>query len=214
MEYSSPINTKLKAAYGRLATSIEPQFAVTLMPNQSFHQDPMQLDWTIQRLRRDLAFFHARLDKLLLGRKWDRAPSPDRSQGIWVPEQISGNAHLHGALALPPYFDASVDEIRPILKDSYGHICPSGVVHVADHPDSGWVDYITKHAAGTDWIWLASEFHSPRSTSMSHPCSTHPRAVTRSPQTSPDHSPKIPQGNHLRHPKTHHWQTTGLDNDF
>jgi hypothetical protein len=140
---------------------MRPEFAVTLAANRDHRLRPsngshrFSPDLVIARLRREAREFHDRWDRLILGRDWSRAPMDRRTDGIWVPEHIHSNAHLHGAFRLPAACRGTLtaDEFQSLAQDVYRKMAPSGTL-VAKPMDIGWFTYMAKDVRHPDGIWL------------------------------------------------------------
>jgi hypothetical protein len=115
-----------------LVEAENPALAITLAFNR---------DTTPAAAARDLRHFHARLDRLVLGRFWAKR-SDGRSTYVAVIEHAETNLHIHLALSCAPEF---VDQIAAAAAGIWKEMIPSGSVKVFDVFDApGWGRYISK----------------------------------------------------------------------
>jgi len=122
----------------------------------------LNLGYSLAAAKRKLEAFHARLDRLQLGKSWCK--SEDRTRFIAVPETKNGTIHYHLLLKLPTHARVGFDfeKSAPAL---WKKITPAGTFDVkpikiqADHV--GFANYMTKqpwhHKSQENYI-LWSEF--------------------------------------------------------
>lgn len=74
-----------------------------------------------------LTEFHARIDKKLLGRKFYKKPTRDRTLLLAVPERLSGNYHYHVFVRPPPGLQNMIDFIN-LAPKIWKNLCKNGDV--------------------------------------------------------------------------------------
>lgn len=116
---------------------------------------------SLSRLRDICSTFCHQFDKQVHGkRNMRRLPVDLRMRAIFFPENLSTNAHLHGAVDFAPALQAlgngwwlEQEVRRAWLRSTRG----AGSVNLEPGPDSRWFSYCTKHYDGT--YFLAADFH-------------------------------------------------------
>lgn len=126
-----------RAAIIDLVEQLNPALAITLAFNR---------DTTSAGAGEDLKHLHARLDRMVLGRRWAKRVD-DRSTYVAVIEHVDTNLHIHLALSCAP---EHVDQIAAAVESIWKEMIPTGSVKVRDAYDApGWGRYISK--AITPW---------------------------------------------------------------
>lgn len=118
-------------------------------------------DLTLPRIKDICSTFCHQFDKKVHGIRNTRLfPIALRMRGVFFPENLSTNAHLHGAVDLSASIHVLGNECRleqaircAWLKATRG----AGSVALKREPDAGWFAYCTKR--GYDDGFFASEFH-------------------------------------------------------
>ena len=132
-------------AFEDLVASQRPEWAIT-----SIFNGPTSLASGQKALRG----FHARLDRALLGRNWQRQPAEQRSFCIWQPEHIASNLHYHGCMRIP---QGKEEKFLTIAQGIWKKLVPSGAMDINPITDiSGWAHYITKEAV--EGFIISTEF--------------------------------------------------------
>lgn len=114
-----------------------------------------------QRMKDICSTFCHLFDKQVHGmRNMSRFPNNLRMRGIFFPENLSTNAHLHGAVDFSAAMQVLGNEwrlqqevLRAWLKATRG----AGSVDLKPQVDAGWVSYCTKRFCGT--YFFAADFH-------------------------------------------------------
>jgi hypothetical protein len=97
-----------------MAHTIQPNVFLTLVTNAE--GSPM-------KLRRAIKDLLARLDRALLGPKWQKQSKDQRTEGVFIIEHVESNIHAHGMLRLPSFDEA---EIYMTVGTFWNKLCPSG----------------------------------------------------------------------------------------
>lgn len=121
---------------------------------------------TRDRMQRDIEDLHARVDRALLGRRFNLMPEERRSAYWAIPEQIDGNPHMHVGWHFPG--DAARKHqhanclIKLIDQGIWQRVyAPGGTYDVqpydADryHHGNGWAGYATKALQLCEYIMLS-----------------------------------------------------------
>lgn len=112
--------------------------------------------------RNALKNFHARLDRKLLGRNFNKLPADDRSLFFAFPEHVESNLHYHALLRCPD-MRLSVFGLGGIWE----RLVPAGDVHIIKMEDKAPEDlervarYISKEAwkpSAYDGFIISTEF--------------------------------------------------------
>lgn len=93
---------------------------VTLTFNQQRYHRPDQI---LEYARDKIKFFHAKLDRCLLGCNWANKPKDERTLFIAFPEKIPVNMHYHAFIRMPQKNERKFDEYA---KSIWKSIVPSG----------------------------------------------------------------------------------------
>lgn len=106
---------ELRDAYVELmAKTIRPNGFLTLVTNS---------EGSTAGIRKDLRNLFARIDRSLLGPKWQKQPKDERSEGVFILEHAEGKIHAHGMLRLPPHNE---DGIHMTIGTHWTKLCPGG----------------------------------------------------------------------------------------
>lgn len=116
---------------------------------------------SLTRIKDICSTFCHQFDKRVHGqRNMRRFPHHLRLRGIFFPENLSTNAHLHGAVDLSAAMQIVGNhwrleqEVRRAWKKATRG---AGSVDLTPEPDSGWFGYCTKR--GQDDYFFAADFH-------------------------------------------------------
>ena len=116
---------------------------------------------SLQRIKDICSTFCHQFDKQVHGvRNMRSFPVELRMRGIFFPENLSTNAHLHGAVDLSAAMQVMENdwrleqEVRRAWKKA---TLGAGSVYMTPDLDSGWFSYCTKR--GHDDYFFAADFH-------------------------------------------------------
>jgi len=135
-------NPKLLQAMHSMLLGLHSTHFVTLTFNQSNAKSSEQkLDYA----RHKLKYFHAKLDRCLLGSDWNKKPKEDRTFFIAFPEKIETNIHYHLLMTLDEKHHMKFKENAEKI---WKKIVDSGTFDaklLKDAPDAnGYKSYVTK----------------------------------------------------------------------
>jgi hypothetical protein len=105
---------------------------------------------SLNDMQRVLHSLHARVDRQLLGRGFNRAPAADRSHGWAVAEDVGTNPHLHIGWKLPEGGD---EILRGVLLKAWPKFAPRGNFDIQPYT-FGWAGYATKALPESDHVFL------------------------------------------------------------
>jgi hypothetical protein len=134
---------------------------VTLTFNQRYHY---QADRILEYSRDKLKFFHAKLDRRLLGSKWYKKPNEERTFFMAFPEKITSNMHYHLLMSVPEYH---YEKFHHCAQPTWLNIMQSGTYDCqkldATIPNSGgYASYVTKeqyNPVNFNNMVVSTEFH-------------------------------------------------------
>jgi len=133
---------------------------VTLTFNQRYYY---QADRILEYSRDKLKFFHAKLDRRLLGPKWYKKPTEERTFFMAFPEKVTSNMHYHLLMNVNSnYIDKFYYYAKPIWFD----IMQSGTYDcqkLDSKPNSGgYASYVLKeqyNPVNFNNMIVSTEFH-------------------------------------------------------
>lgn len=116
---------------------------------------------TLSRIKDICSTFCHQFDKRVHGRRnMRRFPLDLRMRGIFFPENLLANAHLHGAVDLSAAMRTIGNDwlLKEAVRQSWLMATRgAGSVEMVSEPDAGWFGYCTKR--GHEDFFLAAEFH-------------------------------------------------------
>lgn len=138
----------MKAQWISFLAQRRPDFALTLAYNHQI---------SIRRLRSDLRDLHARLDRHLHGRRYNRLSRSSRSWFAGFPENLDSNAHVHLLLRVDEARHQALESLFPGTRGAFwNRLAPLGTHVLARITDAeGWAAYSTKDLdldGNIDWI--------------------------------------------------------------
>jgi hypothetical protein len=136
----------------RIAFVIEqrPTHALTVAYNESS---------SLPRVRGDLRRLHARIDRALLGRRFNTQPAACRTWFAAFIERLTTNTHAHLVLRAPPGREAQLEALFAESRSPWARITQRATHALRPLTDAaGWAAYATKEMTSrSDW-YLSDEF--------------------------------------------------------
>jgi hypothetical protein len=139
------------------AQSMHPTHLITLRTNYNYC---VPLSYGADKIN----YFHAQLDRQLLGPRWSKQPSHLRSHSISVPEGRVGNGrdtfsdlhyHLLTCLAPDPKLILDLAGLQALTRQLWHKCVPSGDSDVRPvYNAAGIASYCVKHFYSTDCIGM------------------------------------------------------------
>lgn len=116
---------------------------------------------SLTRFKDICSTFCHELDRKVWGkRNMRRCPIELRMRGIFFPENLATNAHLHGGVDLSAAMRVFGNDWRMAQEIRRAWLTATkgaGSVDIKLNPDAGWFAYCTKRSDGT--YFLAADFH-------------------------------------------------------
>lgn len=111
------------------------------------------------KIRADLCHLHARLDRKLLGRRFNVLPGEGRTWFAAFGEHLTTNAHAHLVVRVPPDRCAEFERLFPTGTgrcDLWTRLAPAGTYAAEPLSDpAGWARYSIKDLT-EDSVWMLS----------------------------------------------------------
>jgi hypothetical protein len=127
-----------------------PSHALTLAYNETA---------PLSRVRSDLRRLQARLDRALVGRRFNRRPGSSRTWFAAFIEHLDTNTHAHLALRAPPRRAEELAQLFDVSPSPWMRIAPCGTHDLRPpHDPRGWVSYATKEMTARSEWFLSDEF--------------------------------------------------------
>lgn len=126
-------NKQLQDAWVEFTAAFKPTFFVTLT-------DPTERNLTVMKSL--LSKYCGRIDRALLGKKFEFLPAEERTDGIFFIEHVESNIHAHGLLRVP---QVSEEALGALTKKQWHRVCRDGKCDVqAVYDCDGVARYCTK----------------------------------------------------------------------
>lgn len=127
---------RLRAAWRNHLESMGATHALTLTINAPA---------TADGLRAKLHQFFGRLDRAILGRRFNEAPPECRTAYVAFAENLTTNAHAHALIRVIPDRRAEVENLLGDTRSRFwSHVAPAGTHVLRPIDDEGWASYCTK----------------------------------------------------------------------
>lgn len=111
------------------------------------------------RARFDLRRLHARLDRLLLGRRFNQRPGTSRTWFAACVENLNSNTHVHLAVRAPEGREADMEALFATTHNPWSLLAPHASHHLQRvHDAEGWAAYCLKEMSSSGDLILSDEF--------------------------------------------------------